>query len=227
MNTSERGQFHSSRSIPRYIAVEGPIGVGKTSLAKRLAESFNYETLLERSEENPFLERFYRDPRRHALATQLYFLFQRTQQLQELRQNDMFQPVRVADFLMEKDRLFARENLDADEYRLYENVYNHLTIDAPKPDLVIYLQAPVNVLLERIRMRGIPAEQLIQRGYLEKLVDAYTDFFHYYDGATLLVVNSSEIDLVNHDADYQQLLDYLLTMRRGSRNYFNPRPALL
>ncbi len=214
-------------SLPRYIVVEGPIGVGKTSLAKRLAASFNYEMLLEKSEENPFLDRFYHNPRQHALATQLFFLFQRAQQLQALRQDDLFEPVRVADFLMEKDQLFARQNLDPDEYRIYENVYGHLTIDAPSPDLVIYLQAPVDVLLRRIQTRGIAAEQLIDRQYLVKLVDAYTEFFHYYDKSTLLVVNSADIDLVNHDADYEQLLDYILTTRTGSRNYYNPRPSLL
>jgi deoxyadenosine/deoxycytidine kinase len=214
-------------SIPRYIAVEGPIGVGKTSLAKRLAASFNYEILLEKSEENPFLDRFYHNPRQHALATQLFFLFQRAQQIQELRQDDLFEPVRVADFLIEKDQLFARQNLDADEYAIYENVYQHLTIDAPKPDLVIYLQAPADVLLQRISRRGIPAEQLIQADYLNKLVNAYTSFFHYYDSSALLVVNSAEIDLVNHDADYQQLLNYIINTRKGSRNYFNPTPSLL
>jgi len=220
-------EISSSKTIPRYIAVEGPIGVGKTSLTKRLAKSFNYDMLLEKSEENPFLERFYNDPRQMALATQLFFLFQRAQQLQDLRQDDMFEPVRVADFLMEKDRLFARQNLDQDEFELYQNVYKHLTIDAPKPDLVIYLQAPVNVLLERIQKRGVPAEQQIEASYLESLIDAYTNFFHYYDESTLLVVNSSEIDLVNNDEDYEQLLDYILTTRKGSRNYFNPKPTLL
>jgi len=207
--------------------VEGPIGVGKTSLAKRLAKSFNYEILLEKSEENPFLERFYHDPRQMALATQLFFLFQRAQQIQDLRQDDMFEPVRVADFLIEKDRLFARQNLDNDEFDLYEKVYEHLTIDAPKPDLVIYLQAPVGTLVERIQKRGIPAEQLIEESYLENLIDAYTSFFHYYDDSTLLVVNSAEIDLVNNDEDYGLLLDYILTTRKGSRNYFNPKPTLL
>lgn len=215
------------KSIPRYIAVEGPIGVGKTSLAKRLAASFNYEILLEKSEENPFLERFYHSPCQHALATQLFFLFQRARQLQELRQDDMFVPVRVADFLMEKDRLFAQQNLDSDELQLYEDVYRHLTLNAPRPDLVIYLQAPVEVLMERIQRRGIPAERHIERQYLINLVDAYTNFFHYYDDTTLLVVNCTEIDLVSHDADYEQLLDYILTMRSGSRNYFNPKPALI
>ena len=220
-------ELNTASTIPRYIAVEGPIGVGKTSLAKRLAKSFNYEILLEQSEENPFLERFYHDPKQMALATQLFFLFQRAQQIQDLRQDDMFEPVRVADFLMEKDRLFARQNLDNDEFSLYEKVYEHLTIDAPRPDLVIYLQAPVEILVERIQKRGIEAEQLIEQQYLENLINAYTEFFHYYDESTLLVVNSSDIDLVNSDEDYEQLLDFILTTRKGSRNYFNPKPSLL
>lgn len=214
-------------SLPRYIAVEGPIGVGKTTLAKRLAQSFNYETLLERSEENPFLDRFYHNPRQLALATQLFFLFQRAQQMQQLRQDDMFEQVRVADFLMEKDRLFARQNLDPDEFRLYENVYDHMTIDAPVPDLVIYLQAPVEVLMQRIQQRGIPAEQLIEERYLVNLINAYTDFFHYYDKSTLLMVNCSDVDFVNNDDDYEMLFRHILTMRKGTRNYFNPRPSLL
>ncbi len=214
-------------NIPRYIAIEGPIGVGKTSLAKRLAQSFNYDMLLENSEENPFLDRFYQNPRQNALATQLFFLFQRAQQLQNLRQDDMFEPVRVADFLIEKDRIFARQNLDKDEYELYENVYRHLTIDAPKPDLVIYLQAPADVLFERIQNRGIPSEQQIEREYLLKLIDAYTNFFHYYEESTLLVVNSAEIDLVSHDQDYEQLIDHIKSIRKGTRHFFNPKPTLL
>lgn len=225
--TNNQTIIKSEQEVPRYIAIEGPIGVGKTSLAKRLARSFNYDMLLEKSEENPFLERFYRNPKQTALATQLFFLFQRAHQIQDLRQEDMFEPIRVADFLMEKDQLFAKQNLDTDEYELYENVYRHLTIDAPKPDLVIYLQAPVDVLLQRIQNRGVPAEQLIDHEYLCNLIDAYTNFFHYYDASTLLVVNSAEIDLVNHEGDYEQLLDYILTTRKGSRNYFNPRPTLI
>jgi deoxyguanosine kinase len=217
----------SKSNVPRYIAVEGPIGVGKTSLAKKLAESFNYDILLEKSEDNPFLDRFYHNPRQMALATQLFFLFQRAQQIQELRQDDMFEPVRVADFLMEKDRLFARQNLDGDEFKLYENVYNHLTIDAPVPDLVIYLQAPVEVLMQRIQQRAIPSEQLIQEQYLVNLTKAYTEFFHYYSSSALLVVNSSELDFVNNDADYLLLLNHIRTIRKGSRNYFNPRPSLI
>ncbi len=213
-------------ATPQFIAVEGPIGVGKTSLAKRLADTFNYDILLEKPEENPFLERFYRSPRQHALATQLFFLFQRSRQIQDMRQNDLFSPVRVADFLIDKDYLFARQNLDNDEFELYEKVYAHLTIDAPTPDLVIYLQAPTPVLLNRIQKRGIAVEQLIERNYLERLNAAYTEFFHYFDNAPLLIVNSAEIDLVGNDEDYQQLVDYIIARPRGTQ-YFNPQPTLL
>lgn len=213
---------------PRFIAVEGPIGVGKTSLARRLANTFRAGILLEMPEENPFLERFYHDPQRNALATQLHFLLQRARQMQELRQNDLFDPVRVADFLIDKDALFARQNLDDDEYALYQQVYAHLTIDAPTPDLVIYLQAPGNVLLQRIHKRGIAAEQKIQRDYLERLNEAYAQFFHYYERSPLLIVNCAEIDLVNNDEDYQLLLDQIESSSSGT-HYFNPnpKPALL
>ncbi|MED5411424.1 MAG: deoxynucleoside kinase [Pseudomonadota bacterium] len=215
-----------SKYIPRYIAVEGPIGVGKTSLTKRLAETFNYEALLEKSEENPFLDRFYENPRQNALSTQLFFLFQRAQQIQDLRQEDLFEPIRVADFLIEKDQLFAQQNLDADEYELYLKVYQHLIIDSPIPDLVIYLQAPTRILLDRIKKRGVKAEQFIELGYLENLNHAYTEFFHYYKNSPLLIVNSAEIDLVNNDQDYRLLVDYILSHPSGT-NYFNPSPSLL
>jgi len=211
---------------PRFIAVEGPIGVGKTSLARRLADTFRSEILLELPQENPFLERFYHDPQRNALATQLYFLLQRARQMQELRQNDLFETVRVADFLIDKDALFARQNLDDDEFALYQQVYAHLTIDAPAPDLVIYLQAPASVLLQRIHKRGIAAEQNIQRDYLERLNEAYAEFFHYYERSPLLIVNCAEIDLVNNDEDYQLLLAQIQSSTSGT-HYFNPKPALL
>ncbi|MDO8909748.1 MAG: deoxynucleoside kinase [Pseudohongiella sp.] len=213
-------------TLPRYIAVEGPIGVGKTSLAKRLAQTFNYDIVLEKPEENPFLERFYRNPRQYALSTQLFFLFQRAQQLQDLKQDDLFEPVRVADFLIDKDRLFARQNLDPDEFVLYENVYQHLTLNAPVPDLVIYLQAPTHVLLSRIQKRGIPSEQAIEADYLDKLNDSYTSFFHYYDGSPLLIVNSTDLDLVGNNDDYQQLVNRIMQSPQGV-HYFNPKPALL
>jgi len=211
----------NNQSPPRYIAVEGPIGVGKTSLSKRLAESFNYELLLEKSEENPFLDRFYEEPKQHALATQLFFLLQRAQQLQELRQEDMFQPLRIADWLIDKDRLFAKENLDSDEYALYINVFKHLTVDAPIPNLVIYLQAPTEILIDRIQKRGILAEQFIEREYIENLSAAYTEFFHYYTKSPLLIINTSEINLVSDDEDYQNLVDYIASNPTGT-NFFNP-----
>ena len=211
---------------PRFIAVEGPIGVGKTSLTKRLAETFNYELLLENAEENPFLDRFYQNPRQHALATQLFFLFQRAQQIEESRQSDLFEPVRVSDFLIDKDMLFAELNLEKDEYNLYHKVYQHLVINAPKPDLVIYLQAPTEVLLQRIQKRGIPSEQMIESEYLNQLNRAYTEFFHYYSDSKLLIVNSAEIDLVANDEDYDQLVTYVLSLPNGT-HYFNPKPTLL
>jgi deoxyguanosine kinase len=209
------------RTPPTFIAVEGSIGVGKTTLAKKLAASFNYTTLLEDAEENPFLERFYRSREQVALATQLFFLFQRAQKIQDMRQTDIFEPARVADFLMEKDPLFARINLDRDEYQLYEKVYQQLTINAPKPDLVVYLQASTDVLLSRIENRGLAIEKGIDRRYLERLNEVYSEFFLYYDGAPLLIVNANEIDLANSTADYQDLVNYLLDIRSG-RHYFNP-----
>ncbi|MCB1646949.1 MAG: deoxynucleoside kinase [Pseudomonadales bacterium] len=214
------------QDIPRYIAVEGPIGVGKTTLTKKLADTFNYETFLEAPEVNPFLERFYENRRSAALPTQLFFLFDRARQIQALKQSDLFAPVQVADFLLEKDRLFAAINLDQDELQLYENIYQHLAIDAPTPDLVIYLQAPVDVLLARIQNRGIAAEQAIEPEYLQQLADAYTRFFHYYDAAPLLIVNATDIDFVNNDQDYEELVNYLLTVKRG-RHYYNPKPRFI
>lgn len=212
-----------SQDFPSYIVVEGPIGVGKTSLAHRLSTEFGSELLLEGPEENPFLERFYQDPKSGALPTQLFFLMQRVRQVRELSQGDMFEPVRVADFLIEKDYLFAQLTLDADELELYEQVYAQMTLDAPTPDLVVYLQAPVDVLLRRIAGRGRHYEQTIDSAYLQRLCDAYTEFFYHYNDAPLLIVNASEIDLVNREEDYQALLDQIRIARSG-RHYFNPLP---
>ena len=206
---------------PDYIVVEGPIGVGKTSLATRLAQSFDSDLLLEGADENPFLERFYQDPRTGALPAQLFFLLQRARQMQDMRQADMFQRVRVADFLIEKDRLFAELTLDAEELRLYEQVYEHVTIDAPVPDLVIYLQAPEDVLLKRIAKRGIRYERKIDAAYLRRLSEAYTRMFHFYEAAPLLIVNAAHIDLVNNDDDYNALLEQIRAGNPG-RQYFNP-----
>ena len=207
----------------KYIVVEGPIGVGKTSLAQRLSDEFGSTLLLEHVDDNPFLERFYQNPREAALSTQLYFLLQRTKQLQEFKQADIFSPVRVADFLIEKDRLFAQVTLNASEYELYEQIYSHLTIDAPKPDLVVYLQAPVEVLLQRIRKRGRGYERLVETAYLEQLNEAYAKFFYDYNDAPCLIVNASDIDFINNDKDYEQLLGEILNTEAGKR-YFNPLP---
>ena len=208
---------------PGFIVVEGPIGVGKTTLARRLAHSFGTELLLEAAEDNPFLERFYQDPRGAAFQTQLFFLLQRARQVQEWRQADMFAPVRVADYLMEKDRLFAQLTLDPDELRLYDQVYAQLTLDAPRPDLVIYLQAPVEVLLERIGRRGRSFERQLDPDYLTRLTELYTEFFYHYAGAPLLIVNAAGIDLANNEEDYGLLLEQLKRVRSG-RHYFNPSP---
>ncbi len=209
-------------SMPhRYIVVEGPIGVGKTSLATRLAHRFGSELVLEQPQDNPFLERFYRNPRAAALPTQLYFLFQRARQLEELRQQDMFDVVRVADYLLDKDRLFARLTLDEEEFGLYEQVYAKLAIDAPTPDLVVYLQAPVDVLVERIARRGIEYEQRIERAYLERLTEAYARFFHQFDAAPLLIVNAAQVDFVAEQRDFELLFAQVCRTRRG-RHYFNP-----
>ena len=215
----------TGQPLPRYIAVEGCIGVGKTTLARNLARLFNYDMLLEQAEENPFLARFYRDPKATALPTQLFFLFQRANQLEALRQDDLFEPVRVADFLIEKDQLFARVTLDDDELAIYQQVYDRLTINAPTPDLVIYLQAPLDVLAERIRQRGNPLEQGISPDYLKALSDAYTEFFHYYDGAPLLIVNAKDLDLARNRDHFRQLVEYILTIKSG-RHYYNPNPVI-
>ncbi len=206
-----------------YIVVEGPIGVGKTTLARRLAASFQGETLLEAPEDNPFLAKFYDNPRAHALPTQLFFLLQRTRQLRELNQRDMFASVRVADYMLDKDRLFAELTLDADELELYRQLHDQMIADVPSPDLVIYLQAPVDVLLERVATRGISYENGIDASYMHRLVTAYTRFFFHFEEAPLVIVNAAEIDLANSDEDYHMLYDHLRTIRKG-RHYLNPLP---
>jgi deoxyadenosine/deoxycytidine kinase len=211
----------ASEAAHKYLVVEGPIGVGKTSLARRLAASLSAQLVLEQAAQNPFLERFYRNPRAGALPAQLYFLLQRAQQLAALKQADLFAPTRVADYLFEKDRLFARVTLDDAEYALYEQLYAKLDIQVPKPDLVVYLQAPVDVLHERILRRGVDYEQYIERQYLERLNEAYARFFHEFDGAPLLIVNAASIDPIANQRDYDELLAAIKRMTRG-RLYYNP-----
>lgn len=207
----------------RHVVIEGPIGVGKTSLARRLAQSFGAELLLEKADENPFLERFYHDPRGAALPAQLFFLFQRAEQLRRLRQVDMFQPRMVADYLFDKDRVFAELNLDEHEFALYDKVYRQLVDEVPTPDLVIYLQAPVDVLQRRITQRGIRYEQSISDEYLTRLSEAYIQFFYHYDASPLLIVNTRDINPVDNEQDYQMLMERIRSITSG-RHYFNPAP---
>jgi len=204
----------------RYIVIEGPIGVGKTSLANKLADELGSELLLEKAEENPFLARFYQNPKQYALSAQLHFLLQRAQQVQDFRQTDLFRGSYIADFMVDKDRLFAQMTLNKDELELYEQIYTHLTLDAPRPDLVIYLQAPLEVLRERITRRGIDYEQQIRDDYLLRLSESYTRFFYDYDDSALLTVNTQSVDLINNAEDYQAILEKISDIHSG-RHYFN------
>jgi len=204
----------------RYVVVEGPIGAGKTSLARQLALHQSADVLLERPEDNPFLARFYDDMARFALPTQLTFLFQRVDQLRHLAQLDLFGRPTVADFLLDKDPLFARINLSDDEYALYEKVYTHLKPQTPTPDLVVYLQAPVDTLLDRVRRRGVAYEQTIPDEYLARLADGYSQFFYHYDEAPLLIINSERLNFVDNPGHLDLLLARIAGMR-GHREFFN------
>jgi deoxyadenosine/deoxycytidine kinase len=204
----------------RYIVVEGPIGAGKTSLARMLAQHVGGEELFERPEENPFLERFYADMARFALPTQLTFLFQRADQLAGVGQFDMFRRVTVGDFLLDKDPLFARLNLSDAEYRLYEKVYSHLKPQTPTPDFVIYLQAPVETLIDRVHRRGVEFERKISASYLARLAEAYSRYFYRYEAAPLLIVNSARLNFVDNQ-DHIKLLLARIGAMRGRREFFN------
>ena len=204
----------------RYIVIEGPIGAGKTSLTHKLAERLGADTLLESASDNPFLPRFYQEPRRYALPTQLHFLFDRSRQLRELAQGDLFRAGTVSDFLIDKDMLFARLNLDDDEFELYQKVYADLALQAPAPDLVIYLQAPVDALQERVKRRGIDYERSMDAGYLQRLANTYSEFFHRYEAAPLLIVNTTNLNFAQSEPDFELLLERMSKMR-GPREFFS------
>lgn len=204
----------------RYIVVEGPIGVGKTSLARHLAEHLKAEPLLEHTEQNPFLARFYQDMERFALPTQLFFLFQRFNQLRSVAQIDMFSQLTVADFLLDKDPLFARLTLNNDELHLYQQIYATLSPQAPRPDLVIYLHAQAETLVERVRRRGAEFERPMSEAYLALVAESYNRFFYHYTGTPVLIVNSERLNFVERPADFALLLERVQAMR-GQREFFN------
>jgi deoxyguanosine kinase len=204
----------------RYIVVEGPIGCGKTSLATKLAQRLGAATLLEDAKANPFLPLFYRDMRRHALPTQLFFLFQRVQQLETLKQPDLFGKPTVADFALAKDPLFARMTLDDAEYQLYAKIFDYVRPQAPVPDLVIYLQASVETLIQRVKRRGNPIEGGISDQYLRDLSEAYTRHFHGYDESPLLIVNSERLNFVDVPEHLDLLVERIGALR-GGREFFN------
>jgi deoxyadenosine/deoxycytidine kinase len=209
----------ADRAAGRYIAVEGPIGVGKTALARRLASEFGSRLLLEQVEENPFLRKFYEDPDKHAFQTQLFFLLERYRQQRELGQRDLFGHGLVADYLFAKDNIFAGITLNPDEFQLYQQIFQLLDQRLPRPDLVIYLEARPEVLLRRIRKRERDFERAIAQEYLEKLTEAFRDYFHHYTQAPLLVVNCSDIDFVEHGGDLADLIKEIRGMKQGVQHY--------
>lgn len=222
MSVSNIGGARASR----YIVIEGPIGVGKTALSKRLATALSGSLILEEEAANPFIKRFYEDGASAALPTQMFFLFSRARQMEELRQPDLFANVRVSDFLFAKDRLFAELNLEHDELLLYQQVADQLAVEPPVPDLVVYLQAGPDTLMERIASRGRDYERNISRRYLEQLADAYARFFHAYNDGPLLIVNASQIDPVSNDSDFQLLFEQIQGTT-GGRHFFNPAARAL
>jgi deoxyadenosine/deoxycytidine kinase len=205
--------------VPRYIAIEGPIGVGKSSLAKILAQKTASRLVKEEVEGNPFLERFYENPRKYAFQTQLFFLLSRYRQQREVAQGDLFEGGVVCDYILAKDKIFALINLEDDEISLYESIYKLLVSTLPKPDLVVYLQARPEVLLSRVRKRGVAYERNISLDYLRTLSDAYNEYFFHYNETPLLVVNTSEIDFVESPRDLEHLVREVKSVKRGTQHY--------
>jgi len=210
----------------KYIIIEGPIGVGKTSLSNKLALEWDADLVLENVDDNPFLSKFYKNPREVSLQTQLYFLLTRTRQVQAFKQQDIFSNARVSDFMLQKDRLFAQVTLNNEEYDLYDQLYSYMAVDIPKPDLIIYLQAPIDTLIKRIKKRGRNFEKYIDAEYLERLNAMYLKFFNTYDASPLLIINAGDIDFVNNENDYKNLLDKIYSIEKG-RHYFNPLASII
>ncbi len=209
----------TDRNVPRYIAIEGAIGVGKSSLAKILAGKFGSRLVQEDVGTNPFLERFYENPKKYAFQTQLFFLLSRYRQQRELAQGNLFEKGLVADYVLAKDKIFALINLEDDEVALYDSIYKLLVPTVPRPDLVIYLQARPEVLLSRVRKRGVEYERNISLDYLKTLSDAYNEYFFHYNETPLLVVNTSEIDFVESPRDLEHLVREVKSVKRGTHHY--------
>jgi deoxyadenosine/deoxycytidine kinase len=209
----------SDRINPRHIAIEGAIGVGKTSLAKILANRFGWRLVQEEVGHNPFLERFYENPRKFAFQTQLFFLLSRYRQQRDLAQGNLFEKGVISDYVLAKDKIFALINLEDDEISLYDSIYKLLVPTIPRPDLVIYLQARPEVLLSRVRKRGVEYERNISLDYLKTLSDAYNEYFFHYNETPLLVVNTSEIDFVESSRDLEHLVREVKSVKRGTYHY--------
>lgn len=205
-----------------YIVVEGPIGSGKSTLARLLAENFNANMFSEKAERNPFLPKFYEDMQHYALPTQLFFLFQRANQINELKQKDFFRNGVIADFFLQKDPIFARLNLDNEEFKLYDQIYKHLEIKVPTPDLVIYLQTPVDLLRQRVEKRNIGYEQRISTEYLERIAESYSSYFHNDHNSNVLIVNNQNLDILKDKSSLNMLIERILSIS-SIREYFNPR----